>query len=309
MTNLDKITKAVFPVAGLGTRFMPATKAHPKEMIPILDKPLIQYAVEEAIEAGITQLIFITSNSKRPIEDHFDNNFELEQRLEKSKKFDLLNEIRNIIPEDVSCIYIRQKEPLGLGHAVQCAKSVIGNEPFAVLLADDLFMGTSKNTLKNMISHTQSTGAASIAVEKIIDTTQYGIVDCTPAKNTFKPVSKIIEKPNAENAPSNFGVIGRYVLPPSIFSILENTLAGSGGEIQLTDDIATLLEKEAMDAYHIEGVRYDCGSKLGFLKATIASAMSNKQLKAPLLEHLNEIISSENKNKIEKTSIPELSES
>jgi UTP--glucose-1-phosphate uridylyltransferase len=275
-----KVTKAIFPVAGLGTRFLPATKANPKEMLPIVDKPLIQYAVEEAVAAGITELIFVTNSSKRAIEDHFDSNFELEATLEERGKLDLLEIVRDILPEGVSSVYIRQKSPQGLGHAVLCAKQLVMNEPFAVLLADDLIDGQGQTCLKQMIDKFSEIQASLIAVEKIApsETNKYGIVDVNGSQEKLTAISNIIEKPKPEHAPSNLGVVGRYVLTPRLFTLLENTNKGSGGEIQLTDAIAKLLSEESVYAYQFDGKRYDCGSKLGYLEATVAYALKHPEL-------------------------------
>jgi UTP--glucose-1-phosphate uridylyltransferase len=277
-----KITKAIFPVAGLGTRFLPATKANPKEMLPIVDKPLIQYAVEEAVAAGITELIFVTSSSKRAIEDHFDSNFELETTLKERGKQALLDIVKSILPDGVSCAYIRQKSPQGLGHAVLCAKQFIMQEPFAVLLADDLIDGGKKSCLKQMIEQFSISQASIIAVQKIspAETDKYGIVDIVSFEKNLAVLSGIVEKPVFAEAPSNLGVVGRYILTPSIFSYLEQTDAGSGGEIQLTDAIAKLLQAEEVYAYQFQGKRYDCGTKLGYLEATIAYALKHPELSA-----------------------------
>lgn len=275
-----KITKAVFPVAGLGTRFLPATKANPKEMLPIVDKPLIQYAVEDAIEAGITELIFVTSSSKRAIEDHFDSNFELESNLLERGKFDLLDIVRGILPDGVSCAYIRQKSPQGLGHAVLCAKQLVVNEPFAVLLADDLIDGKAGSCLSQMVKHFEKTQSSIVAVQKIDqnETKKYGVVDVQPSAMPFAAIKGIVEKPDQHQAPSNFGVVGRYILTPHIFQLLERTARGSGGEIQLTDAIAALLTDEQVYALQFEGKRYDCGTKLGYLEATLAYALKHPEL-------------------------------
>lgn len=275
-----KVTKAVFPVAGLGTRFLPATKANPKEMMPIVDKPLIQYAVEEAVAAGIRELIFVTSSSKRAIEDHFDSNFELESNLLERGKFELLNMVRDILPEGVSCAYIRQKSPQGLGHAVLCAKQLVMNEPFAVLLADDLIDGGDKPCLMQMMDVFQQTQSSVVAVEQIAlsETKKYGVVDTDISKMPIAAIRGIVEKPDAEKAPSNLGVVGRYILTPRIFDLLENTTKGSGGEIQLTDGIAKLLHDEEVYALQFAGKRYDCGSKLGYLEATLAYALKHPEL-------------------------------
>jgi UTP--glucose-1-phosphate uridylyltransferase len=275
-----KITKAIFPVAGLGTRFLPATKANPKEMLPIVDKPLIQYAVEEAVAAGITELIFVTSSSKRAIEDHFDSNYELESTLQERGKQELLDIVKGILPEGVSCAYIRQKSPQGLGHAVLCAKQLVMNSPFAVLLADDLIDGGNSPCLAQMMDMFAKQQSSIIAVEKIApsETNKYGIVDVPSETTTLTAIRGIVEKPKPENAPSTLGVVGRYILTPRIFSLLETTKKGSGGEIQLTDAIATLLKEEPVYAYQFTGKRYDCGTKLGYLEATIAYALKHPEL-------------------------------
>lgn len=275
-----KITKAVFPVAGLGTRFLPATKANPKEMMPIVDKPLIQYAVEEAVAAGITQLIFVTSSSKRAIEDHFDSNYELESNLLDRGKFELLEIVRDILPEGVSCAYIRQKSPQGLGHAVLCAKPLVTNEPFAVLLADDLIDGGNQPCLRQMMEIYQQSHASVVAVERIAraETKKYGVVDVDSSQMPVAAIRGIVEKPQPDLAPSNFGVVGRYILTPRIFDLLENTARGSGDEIQLTDAIATLLGEETVYALQFKGKRYDCGTKLGYLEATLAYALKHPEL-------------------------------
>jgi len=274
-----KISKAIFPVAGLGTRFLPATKANPKEMLPIVDKPLIQYAVEEAVSAGITELIFVTNSSKRAIEDHFDSNFELEMALQEKGKQDLLNIVKGILPEGVSCAYIRQKSPQGLGHAVLCAKQLMMNEPFAVLLADDLIDGGAKPCLQQMVEAFASKQHSIVAVQEIEPTEvkKYGIVDVT-SQDPIAIIRGIIEKPEVQDAPSRLGVVGRYILTPHIFNLLENTQQGSGGEIQLTDAIAKLLQNEPVYALRFQGRRYDCGSKLGYLEASIAYALKHPEL-------------------------------
>lgn len=275
-----KVTKAIFPVAGLGTRFLPATKANPKEMMPVVDKPLIQYAVEDAVAAGITELIFVTSSSKRAIEDHFDSNFELEYNLLEMGKQALLTLVQDILPNGVSCAYVRQKLPRGLGHAVLCAKQLIFDEPFAVLLADDLIDGKGKTCLQQMIQVFEKTHSSVIAVEKIApsDTKKYGVVDIASSDSSISVVRGIVEKPSYENAPSDLGVVGRYILTPAIFTFLENLTAGLGGEIQLTDAIAKLIEKEPVSAFQFQGERFDCGSKLGYLKATMAYALKHPEL-------------------------------
>lgn len=275
-----KISKAIFPVAGLGTRFLPATKANPKEMLPVVDKPLIQYAVEEAVAAGITELIFVTNSSKRAIEDHFDSNFELEATLQERGKHDLLGIVKGILPDGVSCAYIRQKSPLGLGHAVLCAKQLVFNEPFAVLLADDLIDGHHTACLQQMMAQFHTKEASVIAVELInpLETHRYGVVDPAEVNQALMKIRGIVEKPAADDAPSNLGVVGRYILTPRIFNHLEKTGQGPNGEIQLTDAIAKLLNEEDVYAYQFNGKRYDCGSKLGYLEATIAYALKHPEL-------------------------------
>jgi UTP--glucose-1-phosphate uridylyltransferase len=274
------VTKAIFPVAGLGTRFLPATKASPKEMMPIVDQPLIQYAVEEALAAGITDLIFVTNISKRAIEDHFDSNFELESNLFTRGKHDLLKLVQGILPNGVSCAYIRQKSPQGLGHAVLCAKQLLLNEPFAVLLADDLIDGGERSCMQQMVDAFKQTQVSMVAVEKIAshETEKYGVVDVRTTEQQIAKIHGIVEKPNPAQAPSNLGVVGRYILTPAIFDMLEKTPQGSGGEIQLTDAIAKLLQKETVMALQFEGKRYDCGSKLGYLEAIIAYGLKHAEV-------------------------------
>jgi len=274
------LRKAVFPVAGLGSRFLPATKANPKEMLPIVDKPLIQYAVEEAIKAGFTEMIFVTSSSKRAIEDHFDKNFELEARLQQQDKQALLNVAQNILPKGINCIYVRQAEPLGLGDAVLCAKNVIGDEAFAVLLADDLLDNDDALCLEQMVTLYHQNHENIIAVESIpLDLTEkYGVVAVSDhAKDTNK-ILDIIEKPKPKDAPSNLGVAGRYILQPEIFDYLEKQSQGLSNEIQLTDAISQLIKEQSIYAYKFKGKRYDCGSKLGYLKATVACALKHPEL-------------------------------
>jgi len=284
---MKAIKKAVFPVAGLGTRFLPATKANPKEMLPIVDKPLIQYAVEEAIQSGITELIFVTGRNKRSIEDHFDKNVELEASLIASNKNFLLESIRSIIPSHVKCIYTRQSEPLGLGHAVLQAKTIINDEPFAVLLADDL---TDAHTpvLKQLILQHQKEQSSVIAIEDIPKekTVQYGIVDVGDSKNNLFKINSIVEKPQPIDAPSTLGVIGRYVFNPEIFDCLEKIKPGKGGEIQLTDAIQMLLGQQDIFAYLFEGKRYDCGDKLGFIKANIEFSKKHPEIGKEFTEFL-----------------------
>jgi UTP--glucose-1-phosphate uridylyltransferase len=284
---MTKITKAVFPVAGLGTRFLPATKASPKEMMPIVDKPLIQFAVEEAVAAGITDLIFITGRGKRAIEDHFDKAYELENELELRGKSEMVNLIRNILPKHVNCIYIRQVEALGLGHAVLCAKPAIENETFAVLLADDLIEGNPP-VIQQMISAHNYYNCSILGVQDVPrdETKSYGIVASRPLAERVEKVDAIIEKPKPEDAPSTLAVVGRYVLTPRIFHYLENATPGSGGEIQLTDAISGLLSEQQVLAYRYQGVRYDCGSKLGYLQATVEFGQRHPEVGAEFREYL-----------------------
>jgi len=287
---VQKVKAAVFPVAGRGTRFLPATKASPKEMLPIVDKPLIQYAVEEAIQAGATKLVFVTGSSKRAIEDHFDTDPELEQALSESGKDELLKSIQGIVPPEVTCIYIRQGKPLGLGHAVLCARAVVGDEPFYVHLADDLIAG-QPGCLAQMAAEYADHGGSVVAVETVPreHTSSYGIV-AVDEKNRDR-ITEIVEKPAPENAPSNLAVVGRYLLAPEIFDKLEIIGQGAGGEIQLTDGIAALLDEAAIYAYSFDGVRYDCGSKLGYLQATVAYGLSHPDTGERFREHLKEVLS------------------
>lgn len=273
------LTKAVFPVAGLGTRFLPATKASPKEMLPIVDKPLIQYAAEEAIAAGIDELIFVTGRNKRSIEDHFDKAYELETELEAKGKNGLLDMVRTVLPHNVSCVYIRQAEPLGLGHAVLCAKQVVGNEPFAVILADDLISAEPK-ALQQMVDLYEHYRCSVVGVQNVAreETSAYGIVRGTKVADRLYKMEAIVEKPKPEAAPSTMGVVGRYLLTPRVFALLEKVQRGAGGEIQLTDGIAALLRYEAIYAYEFSGKRYDCGNKLGYLQATVEYALAHPEL-------------------------------
>ena len=284
----SKIKKAVFPVAGLGVRFLPATKANPKEMMPIVDKPLVQYAAEEAAAAGIADLIFITGRMKHSISDHFDKAYELEAELERGNKHEMLQIVRNILPPEVTCIYIRQAEPLGLGHAVLQARSVVGQEPFAVLLADDLIANGSEGCLKRMIELFEANQSSVLAVEQVQpqDTNKYGIVAAEPIENRLSRVVQIVEKPKPQEAPSTLAVVGRYIFTPAIFDCLKRTGQGAGGEIQLTDAIAKLLELEPVLAYEFEGKRYDCGSKLGYLQATVEYALRHPELKDAFASYL-----------------------
>ena len=278
-TPKSAIRTAVFPVAGRGTRFLPATKASPKEMLPVVDKPLIQYAVEEALAAGATRLVFITGASKRAIEDHFDSDQELEQLLERQGKSDLLNQLRSVLPSYASCIYIRQPAPLGLGHAVLCAQPAVGSEPFFVHLADDLIK-SEVACLAQMAEVYEAKKASVLGVQVVprSDTDKYGIVAVEADKSNTSRVRSIIEKPKPAVAPSNLAVVGRYVLAPAIFEHLERIGHGAGGEIQLTDGIAALMREEAVYAYRFSGKRYDCGSKLGYLQATVEYALGHPAL-------------------------------
>jgi len=278
-TSKAPIRTAVFPVAGRGTRFLPATKASPKEMLPVVDKPLIQYAVEEALAAGARRLVFITGASKRAIEDHFDSDAELETMLERQGKSDLLNQLRSVIPAYASCIYIRQPAPLGLGHAVLCAQPAVGREPFFVHLADDLIK-SEVACLEQMAQVYEAKGASVLGVQLVPhkDTEKYGIVAVEADRSHVSRVRSIVEKPKPDKAPSNLAVVGRYVLAPAIFEHLERLGRGAGGEIQLTDGIAALMGEEAVYAYRFEGKRYDCGSKLGYLQATVEYALGHPAL-------------------------------
>jgi UTP--glucose-1-phosphate uridylyltransferase len=285
---VKKVKKAVFPVAGLGTRFLPATKASPKEMLPIVDKPLIQYAVEEAVAAGITDMIFVTGRSKRAIEDHFDKAYELETELAAKKKTEMLEFVRNLLPKNINCIYIRQPEALGLGHAVLCAKPVIGDEPFAVLLADDLLDGEPA-VMKQMTDTYDYYRCSVLGVQDVprAETRSYGIVRAAAIAERLERIEGIVEKPKPEEAPSTLAVVGRYILTPRIFHHLENVRPGSGGEIQLTDGIAALLAEEQVLAYRYAGTRYDCGSKLGYLQATVVFGKRHAEVGAAFTEYLN----------------------
>lgn len=287
---MNKITKAVFPVAGMGTRFLPATKASPKEMLPVVDKPLIQYAVEEAMAAGITEMIFITGRSKRAIEDHFDKAYELETELEARGRTQLLETLRGIVPKGMTCVYIRQAEAMGLGHAVLCAKPVVGNEPFAVILADDLMDGDPPS-LNQMVSLYREHGCSVIGVEDVdrSETSSYGIVDAAQVSNGLLKMQAIVEKPKPEEAPSTLAVVGRYILTPRIFDCLENVTPGKGGEIQLTDGISDLLQQEDVLAYRFAGKRYDCGSKLGYMKANIEFALRHPEIGAEFAAYLKTV--------------------
>jgi UTP--glucose-1-phosphate uridylyltransferase len=274
-----KVNKAIFPVAGLGTRFLPATKAQPKEMLPVVDKPLIQYAVEEAYAAGVRQMIFVTGRHKRPIEDHFDMTFELEVALERSGQTELLEVVRNVKPDDMECIYVRQAQALGLGHAVMCGQRLVGDDPFAVLLADDLMVG-AKPVLAQMVEQFNEWRVSILAVQEVPaeHTGRYGIVAGTPVSDQLLDVNRIVEKPAPDVAPSCLGVAGRYILTPGIFTEIASQPRGVGGEIQLTDGISSLLRREKVLAYRYQGRRYDCGSKEGFLRANVELALEHPQI-------------------------------
>jgi UTP--glucose-1-phosphate uridylyltransferase len=284
------IKKAVFPVAGLGTRFLPATKAQPKEMLPVVDKPLIQYAVEEAYCAGVREMIFVTGRHKRPIEDHFDMTYELEVALEQSGKHDLLQVVRSVKPDDMECIYVRQAQALGLGHAVLCARRLIGNEPFAVLLADDLMVGEPP-VLAQMVQQFERWRVSLLAVQEVPadHTRRYGIVAGTPVDERLLDVQRIVEKPAPEDAPSRLGVAGRYLLTPGVLHEIATQPRGVGGEIQLTDGIASLLRREKVFAYRYQGTRYDCGSKQGFLEANVALALQHPEVGPAFRAHLRSL--------------------
>ncbi len=284
-----KITKAVFPVAGLGTRFLPATKASPKEMLPIVDRPLIQYAVEEAVAAGVETLVFIIGRTKNAIADHFDKAYELEEELRKRGKNDLLEVVQGIVPEHVECVYIRQAEALGLGHAVLCARPVVGEQPFAVLLADDL-IDAPVGALSQMVEHFNKYQCSILGVERVPEdqTQQYGIVRTLPFAKRLGNLDAIVEKPKPADAPTNLGVVGRYLLTPRIFDLLQTTPRGAGNEIQLTDAIAMLLQEEQVLAYEFEGRRYDCGSKLDYLIATVEYGLKHKELGADFRDYLHQ---------------------
>jgi UTP--glucose-1-phosphate uridylyltransferase len=290
-----KITKAVFPVAGLGTRFLPATKAIAKEMLPVVDKPLIQYAVEEAVAAGIDTMIFITSRSKNAITDHFDKAYELEKELESKNKADLLKLLKDIVPPNVSFVFIRQPEALGLGHAVYCARPVVGNEPFAVILADDMVEDGERGCMAQMVELYEQKKSSILGVERVnpADTASYGIVKTSESTDKYAPIEIIVEKPKPADAPSNLAVVGRYILTPAIFDKIKNTGRGAGGEIQLTDAIADLLNDEPVLAYEFEGTRYDCGTKLGFLIANVELALLNRELKDDFSNYLKGLIKSD----------------
>jgi UTP--glucose-1-phosphate uridylyltransferase len=293
MKNFTKVNKAVFPVAGLGTRFLPATKASPKEMLPVVDKPLIQYAVEEAYEAGIRHMIFVTGKNKRAIEDHFDTAYELENELEAAGKKELLAVARSVIPDDMDCSYVRQPRALGLGHAVLCAAPIVNDEPFAVLLADDLMTGNEggPGVLAQMVEQFLELQTSILAVQEVPleHVKRYGIVAGDPVVDGLVKVRQMVEKPSPDKAPSRLGVAGRYVLTPTVFDRIRNQPRGSGGEIQLTDGIAQLIASEGVHAYRYHGKRYDCGSKEGFLEATVEFALKHPEVGPAFREYLKTV--------------------
>lgn len=284
---MKPVRKAVFPVGGMGTRFLPATMAIPKEMLPVVDKPLIQYAVEEAYAAGVREMIFVTGRHKRAIEDHFDTAFELESALEASQKHDLLAMVHAIKPDDMTCVYVRQPRPLGLGHAVLCAEPLVGDEPFAVLLADDLMLGQPP-VMAQMVDAYAKVGSSILAVQDVPahDTKRYGIVDTRGVNGDLAVIKGLVEKPAPEVAPSTLAVAGRYVLNPSVFAHIRQQSAGAGGELQLTDGIAGLMHDESVYAYRYNGARYDCGTQAGFLEATVHLALSRVDLQADFKQYL-----------------------
>ena len=286
------VKKAVFPVAGLGTRFLPATKASPKEMLPVVDKPLIQYAVEEAVAAGIETMVFVTGRNKHAIMDHFDKAYELEKELEERGKIETLNFVQGILPRNISCVFIRQAEALGLGHAVLCSKSIVGDEPFAVILADDLVEDSKRGCMAQMVDMFSEYQQSILGVERIdpSETDKYGIVATEQISTSVGNIQSIVEKPAPTEAPSNLGVVGRYILTPAIFQKLEHTVKGTGGEIQLTDAISDLLSDEKVLAYEFEGKRYDCGSKLGYLIATVDHGLLHEELKDDFLAYLKNLV-------------------
>lgn len=288
--TLSVIDTVVFPVAGLGTRFLPATKASPKEMLPIVDKPLIQYAVEEAIAAGARTMVFVTGRTKRSIEDHFDMAYELETELAARGQQELLDKVRDVLPEGIQCVYVRQREALGLGHAVLCARPLVGGRPFGVILADDLIDGGDRPVLRQLVDNYRATGRSVISVERVPKerTGQYGVVDIGDAEGPLAPIRAIVEKPDPAEAPSNLAVVGRYVLTPRIFELLETTTPDKRGEIQLTDAIARLLDEQGVDAWEFTGTHYDCGSKLGYLQATVEYALKHPELGQAFARYLDQ---------------------
>lgn len=288
---MKSVKKAVFPVAGMGTRFLPATKVSPKEMLPVVDKPLIQYAAEEAVAAGVDVLIFIYGRNKTAIVDHFDKAYELERELEERNKHKMLELVRHILPPHVDCVFIRQAEALGLGHAVLCAKPVVGDEPFAVILADDLINFADQPVLSQMVDVYNYQHCSVLGVNRVPeeDVNSYGIVNATQVRDRLHEVHEIVEKPPLEEAPSNLAVVGRYILTPRIFSLLETTGRGAGGEIQLTDAIARLLSEQRVLSYEFEGRRFDCGSKLGYLKAQVEFALERPDFREAFKDYLKNL--------------------
>ncbi len=286
-----KIRKAVFPVAGLGTRFLPATKAMPKELLPVVDKPIIQYAVEEAFDAGIEEIIFVTGRGKNALEDHFDRCPELEDTLHTKGKTALLNSVKSVVPETGTIIYTRQNEPLGLGHAIWCARNIVGNEPFAVLLADDLVKAQTP-VLSQMLKKYEKLNSSIVAIEEVepSQTSKYGVLDAEDLNDNICKIRGLVEKPKPEEAPSNLAIIGRYILTPEIFKILDQKKYGAGGEIQITDAMELLLNQQSIYGYLFEGDRFDCGDKAGFQMANIAYAMEQDELREKLLPYLKSVI-------------------
>ncbi len=285
-----RVKKAVFPVAGMGTRFIPATKAMAKEMLPVVDKPIIQYAVEEAFEAGIEQIIFVTGRGKKALEDHFDRSFEIEHILEQKRKDNLLKQIQELVPKTGTIVYTRQNQPLGLGHAIWCARDIVGDEPFAVLLADDLIQ-TDKPVLSEMVNkfdRLRASMAAVMEVEKD-QTDKYGILDAQAVEDDIVRIDDMVEKPDPENAPSNLAIIGRYILTPKIFDFLGKKQKGAGGEIQLTDAMKSLLKEQPIFGYKFEGQRFDCGDKAGFQMANLAFALERPELRDRLIKFIREV--------------------
>jgi UTP--glucose-1-phosphate uridylyltransferase len=297
MSPRKPVKKAVFPVAGLGTRFLPATKSIPKEMLPIVDKPLIQYAVEEALEAGVDTLVFVTSRKKHAISDHFDTAFELETRLAEEGKTELLERINSIVPAHISRVHVTQSQALGLGHAILCAESVIGDEPFAILLADDMIRNDGPGALSQMVDLFELSGSSVIGVEEIPDqlTTSYGVVGVELNEAGQNVIHTMVEKPALEDAPSRLGVVGRYILEASVFDYLRNIRSGAGGEIQLTDGIAAMLKTHPVLAFPFTGERYDCGSRAGFIRATVDYALEHDELREPMLEHMRRVLRRDDK--------------
>lgn len=288
---MPAVRKAVFPVAGLGTRFLPATKANPKEMLPIVDKPLIQYAAEEAVAAGIDELIFVTGRAKRSIPDHFDKAYELEAELERAGKDKTLELVRSIVPSHVTCVYVRQSEALGLGHAVLCAKKLVGNEPFAVILADDLIRGDGRSCLEQMSQVYDFEKSSVLALQEVPteETYKYGIIEGKPRGDDLTQLTGIVEKPAPEDAKTNLAVVGRYIFNPKIFELIEQIGRGAGGEIQLTDAIAELLKQESVLGYRFDGKRFDCGSKLGYLQASVEYGLQHPEVKDEFQQYLKQL--------------------